>query len=78
MAKNPEAEGYNFPARYVFVRDVILSHAYGHPVYSEKLTGCPDMTEEEIRQKKAEFQRDADKVYTYYSAIASLLSPEDL
>ena len=78
VAKNPEAEGYSFPARYVFVRDVILSHAYGHPVYSEKLTGCPEMTKEEIKQKKAELQRDADKAYTFYASTANLVPPEDL
>lgn len=78
VAKNPEAGGYSFPVRYVFVRDVVLSHAYGHPVYAEKMTGCPEMTPEEIAQAKAEFKRDAEKAYTFYVSTATLIPSEDL
>lgn len=78
VAKDPKEEGYSFPVRYVFVQDMVMSHAYGHPVYSEKISGAPEMTPEEIQQAKAEFQRDADKLYPYYSATSTLISPEDL
>ena len=78
VAKDSKGEGYSFPVRYVFVRDMVMSHAYGHPVYSEKISGAPEMTPEEIQKTKAEFQRDADKLYPYYSATATLISPEDL
>ena len=77
-AKNPEYEGYSFPARYAFVKDMVLSHAYGTPVYSEKITGCPDLSEKEIEEIKGQFKRDADKLYVYYSAVALLVNPEDL
>ena len=78
VATDPKEEGYSFPVRYVFVQDMVMSHAYGHPVYSEKISGAPEMTPEEIQQAKAEFQRDADKLYPYYSATSTLMSPEDL
>lgn len=78
VAKSPEAEGYSFPVRYVFVRDVVMSHAYGHPVYAEKLSGAPEMTPEEIQQAKDEFQRDAGKLYPFYSSTATPINPEDL
>ena len=73
VANAPEMEGYSFPARYAFVRDVVLSHAYGHPVYSEKLTGCPEMSKKEIKEKKARLKKEADKLYAYYSSTASLV-----
>ena len=78
VARNPEANGYSFPARYILVQDMVLSHAYGHPVYSEKMAGCPDMTDKEIRDLQAQFRRDGDKIYTYYSSTTNLIAPEDL
>ena len=78
VARDPGLDGYSFPVRYVFVRDVVLSHAYGHPVYAEKISGCPEMTPEEIRQVKAEFKRDAKKAYSYYASTAQQIPTEDL
>lgn len=78
VAKNPEAEGYSFPVRYVFLQDMVLSHAYGRPVYAEKMSGAPDMTPEEIQKTQAEYQRDAKKAYAYYSSTANVIAPEDL
>lgn len=78
VAKNPDADGYSFPVRYVFVRDVVLSHAYGHPVYAEKISGCPEMTPEDIEKTKAEFKRDAKKAYAFYASTATLIPSEDL
>jgi hypothetical protein len=78
VAKAPEADGYSFPVRYVFLQDMVLSHAYGHPVYAEKLSGSPEMTPEDIQQTKAEYQRDARKAYAYYSSTANVIDPKDL
>ncbi len=78
VAKAPEADGYSFPVRYVFLQDMVLSHAYGRPVYAEKLSGSPELTQEDIRQARAEYQRDAKKAYAYYSSTATLIAQEDL
>ena len=32
VARNPEAQGYSFPARYFLVKDMMFSRAYGYPV----------------------------------------------
>ena len=77
-AKDPQWEGYSFPARYVLVQDMVLSHAYGHPVYSEKLTGCPELTPEEREETKVKYQKEADQLYTFYASTATLIDPEDL
>ena len=55
-----------------------MSHAYGHPVYAEKLSGCPDMTPKEIAKAKAEFERDAEKAYAFFASTAILIPSEDL
>ena len=78
VAKNPEAQGYSFPARYFLVKDMIFSRAYGYPVYSEKMTGCPDLSAKEIRETKAKFKKDAQQTYVYYSSTCKLIAPEDL
>lgn len=78
VAKAPKADGYSFPVRYVFLQDMVLSHAYGHPVYAEKLSGSPEMTPEDIQKTKADYQRDAQKAYAYYSSTATLIPQEDL
>lgn len=78
IAKNPQAKGFSFPARYVFLKDVIMSHAYGHPVYAERVSGCVEMTPEEIKETKDKFLKDAEKIYSYFASTASLISPEDL
>jgi len=78
VAKNPEANGYSFPARYFLVRDMVFSRAYGYPVYSEKMTGCPDLDEKEIQEIKAKFEKEGQQTYIYYSSTSELIPPEDL
>lgn len=78
VAKNPEAQGYSFPARYFLVKDMVFSRAYGYPVYSEKMTGCPDLNEKEIRETKAKFEKEGQQTYIYYSSTCNLIAPEDL
>lgn len=78
VAKNPEANGYSFPARYFLVRDMVFSRAYGYPVYSEKMTGCPDLDEKEIQEIKAKFKKEGQQTYIYYSSTSELIPPEDL
>ena len=77
-AKNPEYAGYRFPARYAFVKDMVMSYAYGTAIYSEKITGSPDLSEKKIEEIKEQFKRDADKLYVYYSAVATSVHIEDL
>ena len=78
IAKDPKCDGFSFPVRYVFLRDVVMSHAYGHAVYAERVSGCPEMTAEDIRQTKDRFRKDAEKLYPYYASTASVITPEDL
>jgi hypothetical protein len=78
VARNPEAQGYSFPARYFLVKDMMFSRAYGYPVYSEKMTGCPDLNEKEIQETKAKFEKEAEQTYIYYSSTCKLIAPEDL
>lgn len=78
VAKAPEAEGYSFPVRYIFLQDMVLSHAYGHPVFAEKLTGSPEMTPDDIQKTKADYKRDAKKAYAYYASTANVIAQEDL
>lgn len=78
VAKDPKCEGFSFPVRYVFLRDVVMSHAYGHAVYAERVSGCPEMTPEEIQETKDQFHKDADKLYPYFASVASVIAPEDL
>ena len=78
IARNPDAQGYSFPARYFLVKDMVFSRAYGYPVYSEKMTGCPDLNEKEIRETKAKFEKEGQETYIYYSSTCNLIAPEDL
>lgn len=78
VARNPEAQGYSFPARYFLVKDMVFSRAYGYPVYSEKMTGCPDLDEKEIQEIKAKFEKEGQQTYIYYSSTCNLIAPEDL
>ena len=77
-AKDAQYEGYSFPVRYALVLDVIMSHAVGHPVYGEFITGCPDMDKAELKELKAKYKKDAVKNYAYYSAMSFPIAPEDL
>lgn len=78
VAKDPRQEGYSFPARYIMGLDMVLSHAYGHPVYFEKLTGCPDLSPEEMEETKASLRKEGDALYTFYASTANSIAPKDL
>lgn len=78
VAKDPQWEEYSFPARYIMGQDMVLSHAYGHPVYFEKLTGCPDLSPEEMEETKASLQKEGDALYTFYASTANPIAPKDL
>ena len=78
VAKDPQWEGYSFPARYIMGQDMVLSHAYGHPVYFEKLTGCPDLSPEEMEETKASLRKEGDALYTFYASTANPIAPKDL
>ena len=78
VVKDPKYEGYSFPVRYALLRDMVFSRAYGRPVYSEKMTGCPDMDRKEIKKAKADFKKNAQANYTYYAAVSNLVASEDL
>lgn len=78
VAKDPQWEEYSFPARYIMGQDMVLSHAYGHPVYFEKLTGCPDLSPEEMEETKASLWKEGDALYTFYASTANPIAPKDL
>lgn len=78
VAKDPQWEEYSFPARYIMGQDMVLSHAYGHPVYFEKLTGCPDLSPEEMEETKANLRKEGDALYTFYASTANSIAPKDL
>lgn len=78
VVKDPKYEGYSFPVRYAFVRDMVMSYALGHPVYAEKMTGCPDMNPKERKEAKAKFKEKAQENYTYYASISNFVPSEDL
>lgn len=78
VVKDPKYEGYSFPVRYAFVRDMVMSYANGHPVYAEKMTGCPDMTPKEMKEAKAKFKEKAQENYTYYASVSDFVPSEDL
>lgn len=78
VAKDPQWEEYSFPARYIMGQDMVLSHAYGHPVYFEKLTGCPDLSPEEMEETKASLRKEGDALYTFYASTANPIAPKDL
>jgi len=78
VAKDPQWEEYSFPARYIMGQDMVLSHAYGHPVYFEKLTGCPDLSPEEMEETKASLRKEGDALYTFYASTANSIAPKDL
>lgn len=78
VAKDPQWEEYSFPARYIMGQDMVLSHAYGHPVYFEKLTGCPDLSPEEVEETKASLRKEGDALYTFYASTANSIAPKDL
>ena len=78
VAKDPQWEEYSFPARYIMGQDMVLSHAYGHPAYFEKLTGCPDLSPEEMEETKASLRKEGDALYTFYASTANPIAPKDL
>lgn len=78
VAKDPQWEEYSFPARYIMGQDMVLSHAYGHPVYFDKLTGCPDLSPEEMEETKASLRKEGNALYTFYASTANPIAPKDL
>ena len=71
VAKDPSGNEYSFPVRYVFLRDVFMSAAEGHPVYSEMVAGSPTMDRSEIEKLKEYCREHSDELYVYYAGAAS-------
>lgn len=78
VVKDPQYEGYCFPVRYAFVRDMVLSYATGRPAYAEYMSGCSVMDKDEIKATKARYKEKAKSNYDYYVAFAIPVAPEDL
>ena len=66
VARDPSAKDYSFPVRYIFLRDVVMSAATGHPVYADMVVGCPDMDKEELASFKKSCIEKANELYIYY------------
>jgi hypothetical protein len=71
VAKDPSGNEYSFPVRYVFLRDVFMSAAEGHPVYSEMVAGSPTMDRGEVEKLKEYCREHSDELYVYYAGAAS-------
>ena len=78
VAKDPSGNDYSFPVRYVFLRDVFMSAAMGHPVYSEMVTGSPTMDRAEVNKFKEYCRETSDKLYIYYAGVAKSIETDDL
>lgn len=71
VAKDPSGKEYSFPVRYVFVRDVFMSAAKGHPVYSEVVTGSPTMDRSEVEKLKEYCREHGNELYVHYAGAAN-------
>lgn len=78
LAKDSAGEDYTFPVRYIFVKDVFMSAAKGHPVYSEMVAGSPKMDREEVQKLKDHCREHGTELYVFYSGAASPIDSEDL
>ena len=72
-AKSIEGEVLDFAARYIFLKDIFMSYAAGHPVYEDAVVGAPWLDKDEIRQFQEETQQGGDSVYSLYVAAANPL-----
>ena len=78
VAKDPSGKEFSFPVRYIFVRDMFMSAAEGHPVYSEMVTGSPTMDREEVKKLKESCRENSDGLYVYYAGATTRIDSDDL
>ena len=78
VARDAQLDGYSFPVRYILVRDVVMSHAMGRPVYEECVTGGFELTRKEVKDLKARYKKESARYYTHYAAAGEPVNPEDL
>ena len=71
VARDPSGKDYDFPVRYVFLRDNFMSAAEGHPVYMDMVTGSPTMTPDEVDKLKESCAENSHDLYVYYAGVAT-------
>lgn len=57
--------------RYTFVRDNMLSAAYGRPVYLDHVTGAKYLDKAGIREFVKDYQQNRAERYAYYLGISA-------
>lgn len=75
VAKDARGETVQFPVRYAFLLDVVMSAAEGHRVYCESVMGSPILDEEELRKTREILAEKGSETYQYY--IAASMPIED-
>ena len=78
VAKDTSGEEFSFPVRYIFLRDVFMSAAKGHPVYSEMVVGSPTMDRKEVEMLKESCRKTGHDLYIFYSGAANPIDQEDI
>ena len=71
VAKDAQGETVQFPVRYAFLLDVVMSAAEGHRVYCESVMGGPVLDEEEIRKTREVLAEKGTETYRYYLAAST-------
>ena len=78
VAKDPSGKKFSFPVRYIYLRDVFMSAAKGHPIYLEMVTGCQTMNRKELKTLKESCREKSNELYIYYAGVATPINPEDI
>ena len=71
VAKDAQGETVQFPVRYAFLLDVVMSAAEGHRVYCESVMGGPVLDEEGIRKIREVLAEKGTETYRYYLAAST-------
>lgn len=71
VAKDAQGETVQFPVRYAFLLDVVMSAAERHRIYCETVMGSPIMDEEEIRKTREVLAEKGNETYRYYLAAST-------
>jgi len=61
----------SLPAKYVLLRDVVMSAAYGHPYYAELISGRLGTKEEELKRLRKEYSKSGQEAYITLCAKAN-------
>ena len=78
VTNDSSGKEFSFPVRYIFLHDKFMSAAQGHPVYSEKVTGSPTMSRDEVEKLKKYCQENSNSLYIYYAGTATPIESDNL